>query len=82
MEDLESAIDSNNINRVKDVIHRIKGAVGNMRFENSFSLCKEIENELSSQNEISESIKKKITKLMALLWDLQNKIDLNLNEEG
>jgi PAS domain S-box-containing protein len=82
LEDLESAIDSNNINRVKDVIHRIKGAVGNMRFENSFSLCKEIENELSSQNEISESIKKKITKLMALLWDLQNKIDLNLNEEG
>ncbi|WOE69205.1 ATP-binding protein [Hydrogenimonas thermophila] len=82
LEDLESAINSKNIETLKDVIHRIKGATGNMRFENSFTLCKELEKELSSHNEINNRVKNMITKLMAQLWDLQNKIELHLNKEG
>jgi len=81
LEDLESAINAKEIETLKDVVHRIKGATGNMRFNNTFNLCKEIENELSDQKEINE-IKEKISKLMVQLWDLQNKIELNLNEEG
>ncbi|HIP14225.1 MAG TPA: response regulator, partial [Sulfurimonas autotrophica] len=81
LEDLEDAVNSQNIETLKEVIHRIKGSAGNMRFNNSFTLCKEIEKELSEQKEIKNTIKDKISKLMAQLWDLQTKIELHLNQE-
>ena len=81
LENLESAIKSENIEKLKSVIHTIKGATGNMRFNNSFTLCKEIEKELLQKNEIDENIKEKTINLIAQLLDLQSKIKSNLDQE-
>jgi len=81
LENLERAMESKNIEKLKDTIHSIKGATGNMRFNNSFTLCEEIEKELSEQKEINKNIKEKITNLIAQLWNLKNKIESHLNQE-
>ncbi|NPA28748.1 MAG: response regulator [Epsilonproteobacteria bacterium] len=79
IEELETAVTRNDTSLLKEILHKIKGSAGNMRFTHTYNKAQALEKRLKET--ISPlSLKEEVSILTAQLWDLKEKIALFLDK--
>ncbi len=72
IEEIEKAVIHNDADALAQTLHKIKGAVGNMRFEHAYHQTLQLEKALKSTK--PARLKEELSLLSARLWDLKEKI--------
>jgi len=75
LNELEDILHKDDSETLKLTIHRIKGMVGNLRFNNTYTLCQTIEEALEKDHTIGTEVKENVLNLIAHLWDLREKVN-------